>query len=105
MIAAASADGHINNAEKAELKSHIAAMNLSEELLDDIKNMIENPSSWQEIVDLVTSEAEASEVYLATRLFIHKHSSQQEQDYLNNLVAGLKLDSSLIDELDKQLES
>jgi len=103
MVAAANADGHINKEEQEQLKEQLLAMDLPESTLTELKEIIATPPSAQDIIKQVETETAATEVYLATRIFIHKHSSKVEQEYLQQLVDGLKLDSELIVALDKEL--
>jgi len=103
MVAAANADGHINKEEQEELKEQLLSMDLSESALKELKSIIDTPPSVTDVIKQVESETAATEVYLATRIFIHKHSSTQEQEYLKELVDGLKLDGDLVVALDKEL--
>jgi uncharacterized membrane protein YebE (DUF533 family) len=103
MVSAANADGHINKAEQAELKKQVLAMGLPESLLQRVEAIIESPLDCEELAKLVSSQADAVDVYLATRVFIHKHSSQVEQDYLTQLISSLALADELVAELDKQI--
>jgi len=103
MVAAANADDHINQDEQEELKEQLLSMDLPESALVELKSIISNPPSVEDIIKQVDAETTATEVYLASRIFIHKHSSKQEQEYLQQLVDGMKLDSDLVVALDKEL--
>lgn len=105
MVAAANADGHIDKEEKALIKNEILTMHLPNELLSTVEGIIENPPKIENIAKQVEDIAAASEVYIATRLFIDDDSSESEKNYLENLVKSLNLTSELVVTLDKEINT
>ncbi len=103
MVAAANADGNIDNEEQQKLKHEILHMHLPKHLADDLQAIIDSPSDVQSLAAKVGDIEIASEVYLASRLFIGEHSSVTERMYLEQLVAEMGLNSSLIKSLETQL--
>lgn len=115
MVAAANADGHIDETEQATIKQSVLDMHLSQELFDEIEQIIQQPLGATQIAEHVTDDASASEVYLATRLFIDNSignniesnadntTPSTEQTYLQDLIAALQLSPELLSELEKSL--
>ena len=107
MVAAANADGHINEAEQATIKQSVLDMHLSQELFDEIEQIIETPLDAKQLATQVLDDASASEVYLASRLFIDNTTDHTppsaEQAYLQDLIDALQLSPELVSELEKSL--
>lgn len=101
MVSAAKSDGRIDDKEQALIKQEILNMHLSDELLDTVEGIIDNPISIEDIVKNVADVAAASEVYLASRLFIGSDSNEREKIYLQMLTSALNLAPELVTELDK----
>ena len=51
----------------------------------------------------VTNLEAASEVYLASRIFIDEHSTAIEKNYLDQLVADMGVDQDLVAALEEQV--
>ena len=105
MVAAANADGHINEDEQSKIKQEILNMHLPDELFDTVEDIVENPLGAEEIAGQVKNDAEASEVYLTTRLFISDDSSKREHIYLQMLTGAMSLDPELVTELDNGIKT
>jgi len=105
MVAAANADGHIDAQEQSLIKQEILNMHLPDELFDTVEDIVEKPLGAGEIAEQVKDDATASEVYLATRLFIDGSSSEQEKIYLQMLIGALNLAPELVVELDKGINT
>ena len=103
MVAAANADGNIDDKEQQELKHQILKMHLPKSLAGELEAIIDSPADAQALAAQVTDFEAASEVYIASRLFIGKHSSLTERMYLEQLVAEMELDSELVESLEAQL--
>ena len=103
MVAAANADGKLDDDESAMLKREVLSMNLARDLFDVVADIIDQPLSAQELADKVEDEATASEVYLAAKILIDDNSSEVEIGFLADLVSGLELSPELVAELDRQL--
>ena len=96
MVAAANADGNIDDEEQKLLKHQILEMHLPSRLVVDLEKIIDSPADVQSLAAQVPNLEAASEVYLASRLFIGDHSSVTERMYLEQLVAEMGLDSDLV---------
>jgi len=103
MVAAASADGRIDDEEHSQIKHQILEMHLPGEMAVTLENIIDSPLSADELAQKVSSPTEASEVYLATRLLIDDNSSAQEKRYRDSLVAALGMSGELVAALEAQV--
>ncbi len=103
MISAANADGKLDDEESALLKREILDMKLSKSLFSQVSEIVDQPLSASMLSSRVSDDAVASEVYIATRMFIDDDSSDLEQTYLKDLVTGLGLNDALVAALDAEL--
>lgn len=103
MVAAANADGNMDDKEQQQLKRRILEMHLPKSLAAELESIIKSPADVQRLSAQVNDLEAASEVYLASRLFIGEHSSVTERMYLEQLVAEMSLDSDLIKSLETQV--
>ena len=103
MVAAAHADGAFDDQESALLKREILDMNLSQSLLNDVAQIVDHPLTAVELCERITNDAMASEVYLASRIFIDCDSSDAELDFMNDLISGLGMSEELVAALDAEL--
>lgn len=103
MVSAANADGNLDDNDSAILKREILGMKLPKKLFGDVSAIVEKPLSAKELSERVDGDATASEVYMATRMFIDDDASQAEISYLQDLVDGLGLDKELVSALDGEL--
>lgn len=103
MVAAANADGRMDDEEQQAIKHKILELHLPGEMAMVLENIIDAPLSAAELAQKVSSQAEAAEVYVATSLLIGEGSSDQEKAYLDSLVAALDMSPELRTALDTQL--
>ncbi len=103
MVAAANADGKIDNQEQQAIKHEILEMHLPGEMAMILENIIDSPLSAGELAQKVGSQVEASEVYIATRLLIGDDSSLTETLYKDSLVTALGLSNELVGALEAQI--
>ncbi len=103
MVAAAHADGHVDNQEIQTIRHELIEMHLPQSLAEEVESILDSPNSARQLASLVTTQQIASEVYLASRLIIGKDSSAQEQGYLQDLVQALGLADELKNSLDQQV--
>ena len=102
MVAAANADGKVDNEEQNTIKHEILQMHLADDLAQSLEQIIDKPLSAKELAELAEGEVISSEVYLAARLLIDQQSSPAEKVFLEDLVAALGLSHELRAELDRQ---
>jgi uncharacterized membrane protein YebE (DUF533 family) len=103
MLAAAKADGHIDEEEQAKLDSYLQKLQLDPEALHFVKDELYRPLNIKEVAAGADSPAAAVEIYLTSLLAINA-DNQVERDYLDNLARELKLSPELISELLEQVK-
>jgi uncharacterized membrane protein YebE (DUF533 family) len=101
MVAAANADGKVDDDEQNTIKHEILEMHLADDLAQSLERIIDNPLTAIELAALAEGDVMSSEVYFAARLLIDQQSSPAEKVFLEDLVAALGLDHELRAELDR----
>ncbi|TWF52024.1 tellurite resistance TerB family protein [Neorhizobium alkalisoli] len=99
MIAAARADGHIDEAERANIMDKIHAVDLGNEAEAFIQNELANPVDIDDLVAAARTEEQKVELYTATRLTIDP-DTRAERGYLDLLAGRLGLPDALLDHID-----
>jgi uncharacterized membrane protein YebE (DUF533 family) len=99
MIAAAKADGHIDQSERANIMEKIHAVDLGAEAEAFIAEELANPVDIDELVAAARTEEQKVELYTATRLTIDP-DTRAERGYLDLLAGRLQLPDALIDHID-----
>lgn len=104
MIAAAAADGRIDDAEQAKLISSLQQAGMDEEAEAFLADELNNPASIAELAAAVASPEEAVQVYTAARLAIEP-DSHAEKAFLADLAAALGIDNKLAAHIDATMRS
>lgn len=104
MVAAASADGIIDDAERAAIAGNLKASGLDDEASQFITQEFANPADISTLVAGIASQDEAAQVYAAARLAIDP-DTREEQDFLAALAAALSLEPGLIAHIDAAANS
>ncbi len=104
MIAAAKADGHIDEEEKKRIDQQIAEMNLVDGATDFIASELDKPLNIHDVVEGVDDPEAAVEIYLASRMVVDVDNIP-ERIYLKSLARELKLSDELVARLDKVVQS
>lgn len=99
MIAAAKADGYVDASEQTRLAEEIEILGLEAELATSLKDELAQPLDVAQVAALADSPAAAAEIYLASRMVLDV-DRQSERSYLDQLAAALKLDGSLVNQLE-----
>lgn len=100
MIAAASADGHIDNQEKQIILEEIGSEDA--QTRQWIEQQLQHPANPAQLAQEIGNDtALAAEVYLASRI-ISDDLHRKEIVYLHQLAQALNLDKSLVEHLEKQ---
>jgi uncharacterized membrane protein YebE (DUF533 family) len=99
MIAAANADGHIDDDERKKIADRLALSGISAEAEQFLLAEIEKPLSIDELVKAVQSDAQKLELYTASRLTIDP-DSRVERGYLDMLAGRLQLPDALVDHVE-----
>lgn len=103
VIAAAKADGHINDAEQSRIESYIARFAQSDELTRFVHEELTKPLDPAELALACDSPELANEVYLASLLMIDQ-TNFMEKAYLKELARQLALDPDLVASLELQTD-
>jgi uncharacterized membrane protein YebE (DUF533 family) len=101
MIAAANADGHIDDQEKQTIQGKLAELQISPESIAKLQSELASPLTPEQLGSMVDSQAAASEVYLLTSLVIDEQSDV-ERRYLDRLATALRLPTTLTSRLEKE---
>jgi uncharacterized membrane protein YebE (DUF533 family) len=99
MIAAAKADGHIDEGELETIQQQLSTMSLDGDTLEFLQAELTKPVSAAEIASAADSPNAAAEIYLVSRIIIDD-SNAQEKAYLAELAKQLQLKDTLVAELD-----
>lgn len=100
MIAAAKADGHVDEMEMADIQKHITELGLTGDMAGFIQNEISSPTNLDELAALSDGPETGAEIYLVSSMVINKEN-EAERAYLDALAAALELPDSLLVELEK----
>ncbi|TVV41989.1 tellurite resistance TerB family protein [Thalassolituus sp. C2-1] len=103
MIAAAKADGHIDDAEQQRISNAVQAMGATADVNRFVEQELRKPLDPAEIAAQVKTPEEAAEVYLASVLIVDEQNFM-EKAYLQELARQLKLEPGLVAELEKQVQ-
>lgn len=101
IIAAAKADGHIDDAERTVINEFMQKLGESAELSEFIQKELAKPLNPEEIAEKTTAPGLAAEVYLMSKIIINE-ANFMEKAYLSELAKALNLDSGLVAQLDEQ---
>ena len=102
MIAAANADGHIDQDEQKLIFERVGALPLDAEDKGFVFDALGNPPSLQDVAGLAEGPEQAAELYLASRLAIDP-DHPMEQAYLEALAHRLSLPPELVAQLEAQV--
>lgn len=101
IIAAAKADGHIDERERELIDNEIARLTSDGELQRWFDNELKKPLDPAEIAQSATTHEMAAEMYLASVLVVDEENFM-ERSYLTELARQLKLEPALKAELEQQ---
>ncbi|MGY6215909.1 tellurite resistance TerB family protein [Methylolobus aquaticus] len=101
MIAAAGADGHIDEAERRCIEQQLQTLGLEGAMLDLLQQELRQPLGVTDIAAAADSPAAAREIYL-TSMSVIDDSNEQERAYLRELAAALALPPDLVALLESQ---
>jgi uncharacterized membrane protein YebE (DUF533 family) len=104
MIAAASADGVMDNAERSHIVGGLEKAGLDVAAAKFLDDEFAKPMSVEALVASVSTPAIATQVYTAARLAVNP-DHPAEQRFLERLAAGFKLEPGLVDHVDAAARS
>ena len=99
MIAAAAADGKIDDTERARIMSNLKEVGLDDEAAHFIQDEFASPLDADGLIALSTSPQMAAQIYTAARLAIDP-DTKAEKIFLTNLSSGLDLEAELVSHID-----
>lgn len=104
MIAAARADGHIDDAERARIMERVQVSGLDSEAEAFIRKEISEPVDMDRLVAAARTEEQKVELYTASRLAIEA-DSRAERGHLDLLAGRLGLPDALVDHIEATVSS
>ena len=99
MIAAARADGHIDDAERAHIADKLKLSGIGGAAEQFLLAELEKPVDVDAIVATAETEAQRAEIYTASRLTIEPET-RAERGYLDMLAGRLGLPDALVDHIE-----
>lgn len=102
MIAAAKADGHIDEKEKTIIAKHAEKLELDTSVLSFIKGELDKDLNAKEIANEASSPEVAAELYLVSRMILDL-DNEMEKTYLDELTSALDLAPEFITQLEEQV--
>ncbi|MEO0544264.1 MAG: tellurite resistance TerB family protein [Pseudomonadota bacterium] len=99
MIAAARADGHIDDDERARIAEKLAMAGLEDDAQAFIRAELAKPVDMDQLAGAAQTEAQRVELYTASRLAIEP-TTRAERGYLDMLAGRLGLDERLVDHIE-----
>jgi uncharacterized membrane protein YebE (DUF533 family) len=99
MIAAAAADGVIDDTERARILGNLKQAGLDDEAASFIDEEMANPLDAAGLAGLSSSAETSAQIYTAARLAIDPDMAD-EQSFLADLAGGLELDAELVAHID-----
>nr|WP_283254773.1 tellurite resistance TerB family protein [Luteimonas galliterrae] len=102
LVAAAKADGHIDERERAVIEGEFSRIDDDPQLRQWLSSELQRPLDPAEVARAATTPEMASEMYLASVLAADEQSFM-ERAYLDELARQLKLDDALKAKLEQQV--
>ncbi len=99
MIAAARADGHIDDEERTKIADKVALSGMDSEAQAFLARELEAPVDLDGLISAAKTEAQRVELYTASRLAIDPET-RAERGYLDQLAGRLELPDALIDHIE-----
>jgi uncharacterized membrane protein YebE (DUF533 family) len=104
MIAAAKADGHIDDEERKKIGDKLSLSGIGAEAEAFMRGELEAPLDLDAIVASAKTEAQKAEIYTASRLAIEP-DTRAERGYLDLLAGRLGLPDGLVDHIEATVSS
>jgi len=99
MVAAASADGPLDNRERARIVEALAQAGIDPQSTRWLEDELASPAGIDDIADRVQTPEKAAQVYAAARLAIDP-DTRQEREFLRQLAESLDVDPALARQID-----
>ncbi len=102
MIAAAKADGEVDQEESRKIFGEMEQAGLTPEEKSFVLSELSKPLDIEDVAKQATSHEIAAQLYTASAIVIGQ-ANDRERDYLSKLAQRMNLDQAFIDELNKQI--
>ncbi len=99
MIAAAAADGRVDQGEQTKLMGALQQVGINAEAEEFLANELNSPATVEQLAAQCTTQEEAVQLFTAARLAVDL-DEQSEHDFLVNLATALGLDGKLVAHID-----
>lgn len=99
MIAAAAADGRIDENEQQKIMGGLKQANLDADAEEFLANELNNPATATELASAINSDQEAVQLFTAARIAVDV-DNQQEHAFLVDLAQKLRLENELVEHID-----
>lgn len=103
MIAAAKADGHVDQAEMVRIEATLKEAGADSQLQQLLHSELNKPLDPIDIAQLARSPQQAAEIYLASLIVVDEQNFM-EKAYLQELARQLKLSPEITHQLEVQLQ-
>lgn len=103
LIAAAKADGHVDDRERQVIEGEFSRLDAAPEVRQWLQAELQKPLDPAEVARAATTPEMASEMYLASLLAVDEQNFM-ERAYLDELARQLKLDEGLKARLEQQMK-
>lgn len=103
MIAAAKADGHVDQAEMVRIEATLKEAGADSQLQQLLHSELNKPLDPTDIAQLAHSPQQAAEIYLASLIVVDEQNFM-EKAYLQELARQLKLSPEITHQLEVQLQ-
>jgi uncharacterized membrane protein YebE (DUF533 family) len=102
LVAAAKADGHVDERERALIEGEFSKLDNDQELQQWLHAELSKPLDPTEVARAASTPEMAAEMYIASVMLVDEESFM-EKSYLDELARQLKLEPALKAELEKQV--
>ena len=102
MIAAAKADGEVDQTESSKIFGEMEQTGLTPDEKSFVLSELAKPLDIEDVAKQATSHEVAAQLYTASAIVIGE-ANDKERDYLAKLAQRMNLDQAFIDELNKQM--
>jgi uncharacterized membrane protein YebE (DUF533 family) len=102
LVAAAKADGHVDDRERALIEGEFTKLDSDQQLQQWLHAELSKPLDPAEVARAASTPEMAAEMYIASVMLVDEESFM-EKSYLDELARQLKLDPGLKAELEKQV--
>jgi uncharacterized membrane protein YebE (DUF533 family) len=100
MVAAAAADGHIDEAERNRIVKGLTEAGIDPETTRWLESELASPADVEELAAGVETPEKAAQVYAAARIAIDP-DTLQEREFLRQLASSLDLDGEMVAQIDE----